>query len=256
MTRLEFWFDFGSPYSYLAHSQLDGLACEVAVRPMAVLQVMEAVGNQPTTLLSAAKGRYAMADLGRWAARYGVPLNPGNVRRNDGQACASAVLAAGRMGQAREATAALFHAYWGEGAKLADTGEILNVLGKAGLDAKAIGALIDSDEIAAELKANTQEAAERGVFGAPTIFVGEDMFFGNDRLDFVRDRLAESAVAAGSPPRQSHSPSSPASVPGPAPPSPAASPTAATAWPCWPATPAGWPRWSGKFPTASPCPAT
>jgi 2-hydroxychromene-2-carboxylate isomerase len=196
MSRLEFFFDFGSPYSYLAHSQLETLGVEVAVRPMAVLKVMEAVGNQPTTLLSAAKGRYARTDLGRWAALYKVPLNPGNMHSNDGQACARAVLAAGRLGKAREATAALFRAYWGEGVSLPDAAAILAVLEHAGLDARAIGALIDSPEIAAGLEANTKEAAERGVFGAPTIFVGEEMYFGNDRLDFVRGRLAQDRVPA------------------------------------------------------------
>jgi 2-hydroxychromene-2-carboxylate isomerase len=195
MSRLEFFFDFGSPYSYLAHSQLGTMCDDVAVRPMAVLKVMEAVGNQPTTLQSAAKGRYAMVDLGRWAALYGVPLNPSNARRNDGRACARAVLAAARQGKSCEATAALFRAYWGDGAPLTSVAEIVGVLARAGLDAKAIEALIDTPEIAAELDANTKEAAERGVFGAPTIFVGEDMFFGNDRLDFVRARLAQEVAA-------------------------------------------------------------
>jgi len=194
--RLEFFFDFASPYSYLAHSQLAGLDADVTVRPMTVLKVMEAVGNSPTTLISAAKGRYAMADLGRWAQRYGVPLNPANMRTNDREACARAVLAAGRQGKAREATAALFHAYWGAGTPLKTTWEILAVLDAAGLDIKALEPLIDAPEAVAELEANTKEAAERGVFGAPTIFVGEDMFFGNDRLDFVRARLAQEGVAA------------------------------------------------------------
>jgi 2-hydroxychromene-2-carboxylate isomerase len=63
------------------------------------------------------------------------------------------------------------------------------VLADAGLDGAAIAALIDSPQIAAELEANTKEAAARGVFGAPTIFVGEAMFFGQDRLDFVREAL-------------------------------------------------------------------
>jgi 2-hydroxychromene-2-carboxylate isomerase len=193
--RLEFFFDFASPYSYLAHSQLGGLGAEVAVRPMRVLKVMEAVGNQPTTIQSAAKGRYAFADLTRWARRYAVPLNPGRMRTNDSAACARAVLAAGRLGQANAATAALFHAFWGEGAPLSTTWEILAVLDKAGLDIKLIEPLLDSPEVAAELDANTTEAAERGVFGAPTIFVGDDMFFGNDRLDFVRERLGQPVAA-------------------------------------------------------------
>lgn len=193
--RLEFFFDFASPYSYLAHSQLGGLPAEVAVRPMRVLKVMEAVGNQPTTIQSAAKGRYAFADLGRWARRYAVPLNPGRMRTNDSAACARAVLAAGRLGQANAATAALFHAFWGAAEPLRTNDEILEVLGRAGLDVPALRPLLDDPSVAAELDANTAEAAERGVFGAPTIFVGEDMYFGNDRLDFVRERLAQPVAA-------------------------------------------------------------
>jgi 2-hydroxychromene-2-carboxylate isomerase len=194
--RIEFFFDFLSPYSYLAHSQLAGLGVEVAYRPMGLLKVMEQVGNSPTTILSKAKGAYAMQDIGRWAARYGVPVTPGGMRRNDGAACARAVLAAARQGKASQATAAIYHAFWGSGVPLSNTAEIVAVLAGAGLDGAAIGGLIDSPEIAAELEANTNEAAARGVFGAPTIFVGEDMFFGNDRLDFVRERLAGQGVAA------------------------------------------------------------
>jgi len=194
--RIEFFFDFLSPYSYLAHSQLAGLGVEVAYRPMGLLKVMEEVGNSPTTILSKAKGAYAMKDLGRWAARYGVPLTPGGMRRNDGAACARAVLAAARYDEAAAATAAIYAAFWGTGAPLTSSAEIVAVLADAGLDGAAIAPLIDSPQIAAELEANTKEAAARGVFGAPTIFVGDDMFFGNDRLDFVRERLARKELAA------------------------------------------------------------
>jgi len=190
MSRLEFFFDFASPYSYLAHSQLAGLGAEVSYRPMTVLSVMEAVGNQPTTLQSKAKGRYAMADLGRWAARYQVPLNPAGMRRNDNAACARAVLAAGRAGRAGEATAALFNAFWGTGEPLASDAEIQAVLARAGVEVT-----LGDAALATALEANNAEAAERGVFGAPTIFVGDDMYFGNDRLDFVRARLAEGVAA-------------------------------------------------------------
>ncbi|TAL29260.1 MAG: 2-hydroxychromene-2-carboxylate isomerase [Phenylobacterium sp.] len=193
--RLEFFFDFASPYSYLAHSQLADLGAEVIVRPMQVLKVMEAVGNQPTTIQSPAKGRYAFADLTRWAQRYGVPLNPGRMRTNDSAACARAVLAAGRLGEANAATAAIFHAFWGVAEPLRTNAEILNVLGKAGLDAARLAPLLDDPSVAADLDANTREAADRGVFGAPTIFVGDDMYFGNDRLDFVRERLAQPVAA-------------------------------------------------------------
>jgi 2-hydroxychromene-2-carboxylate isomerase len=188
--RLEFFFDFRSPYSYLAYSQLPGLGAEVILRPMMVLKVMEQVGNVPTTLTCAAKGRYARADLGRWAKRYGAPLNPSNMRENDGEACSRAVLAAGSPKDAAAITAALFRACWGEAQPLTDVSEILSVISAAGVDAEPIAARIDDPAIVAALEANTKEAAERGVFGSPTIIVGDDMFFGNDRLDFVRERLA------------------------------------------------------------------
>jgi 2-hydroxychromene-2-carboxylate isomerase len=196
MSRIEFFFDFVSPYSYLAHSQLPSLGAEVTYRPMALLKVMDAVGNSPTTILSKAKGAYAMRDLGRWAARYGVPLTASGMRTNDSAACARAVLAAGRQGKAAEATAAIYHAFWGAGVPLASSWEILAVLDAAGLDIKALEPLMDSPQVVAELEANTREAAERGVFGSPTIFAGGEMFFGNDRLDFVRAQLADVGVAA------------------------------------------------------------
>lgn len=194
--RIEFFFDFLSPYSYLAHSQLAGLGGAVDYRPMGLLKVMEQVGNAPTTILSKAKGAYAMQDIGRWAARYGVPLTPGGMRRNDGAACGRAVLAAARYDEAAAATAAIYRAFWGTGAPLTSSAEVVGVLADAGLDGAAIAALIDTPQIAAELEANTAEAARRGVFGSPTFFVGDDMFFGNDRLDFVRERLAQPELAA------------------------------------------------------------
>src|SRR5690606_34151483 len=96
MTRsIEFFYSFGSPYSYLAFTQLREMDVRIAYRPMRILEVMEKVGNVPTTITCAAKGRYARMDLARWCQRYGIPLNPSNMRGNDGDACSRAVLAAG-----------------------------------------------------------------------------------------------------------------------------------------------------------------
>ena len=91
---IELFYDFRSPYSYLAFTQLREMDVDIAFRPMKILKVMEKVGNVPTTITCAAKGRYARVDLGRWAQRYGVTLNPSNMRENDGDACSRAVLAA------------------------------------------------------------------------------------------------------------------------------------------------------------------
>ena len=194
--RIELFYDFRSPYSYLAFTQLLGMDVEIALRPMQILKVMEKVGNVPTTITCAAKGRYARMDLARWAQRYGLTLNPSDMRANDGDACSRAVLAAGSPAGAEAITLALYRAGWSEGKPLATTGDILAVIAAAGIDPGPIAARIDAPEVVTQLEANTDEAAERGVFGSPSIFVGETLFFGNDRLDFVREELARLELAA------------------------------------------------------------
>lgn len=187
---IELFYDFRSPYSYMAYTQLREMDVDIALRPMKILKVMELVGNVPTTITCKAKGRYSRVDLARWAQRYGVPLNPSDMRANDGEACSRAVLAATSPADAATITLALYRAIWSEGKLLATRDDILAVIAAAGIDVDPIADRIDAPEVVAQLDANTAEAAERGVFGSPTIFVGEAMFFGNDRLDFVREELA------------------------------------------------------------------
>lgn len=193
---IEFFYDFRSPYSYLAFTQLREMDVDIALRPMKILTVMEKVGNVPTTITCAAKGRYVQADLGRWAQRYGVMLNPANIGEVDGDACSRAVLAAASSADGAAITLALYQACWSEGNTLATKDDILAAIVAAGVDATPIAERIDAPDIITQLDSNTDEAAERGVFGSPTIFVGETMFFGNDRLDFVREELARLEKAA------------------------------------------------------------
>ena len=188
--NIEFFYDFRSPYSYLAFTQLRQMNVVIALKPMQILKVMDRVGNVPTTITCAAKGRYARVDLARWAKRYGVPLNPSDMRANDGDALSRAVLAAGSPGEATQVTLALYRAIWSDGKTLSTPEAIVSALGDAGIDTSSLAGRIDAAEVASQLDANTDEAVERGVFGSPTIFVGEAMFFGNDRLEFVREELA------------------------------------------------------------------
>lgn len=194
--RIELFYDFRSPYSYLAFTQLLGMDVDISLRPMQILKVMDKVGNVPTTIICAAKGRYARMDLARWAQRYGVTLNPSNMRDNDGDACSRAVLSAASPSEANAVTLALYRACWSEGKTLGNSADVLDALAAAGIDTAGIASRLDTEEVIAQLEANTDEAAERGVFGSPTIFVGDVLFFGNDRLDFVREELARQAVAA------------------------------------------------------------
>lgn len=194
--QVEFFYDFRSPYSYLAFTQLLAMDIDLVLRPMQILKVMEKVGNVPTTIICKAKGQYARADLGRWAHRYGVGLNPSDMAKNDGDACSRAVLATGSPEEARAVTLALYRACWSEGKPLATTADILGAIAAAGIDTTGIAARIDAPDVVAALAANTDEAAARGVFGSPTMIVGDAMFFGNDRLDFLCEELERREKAA------------------------------------------------------------
>lgn len=192
---VEFFFDFGSPTTYLAHTQLPRLAREsgarLVYRPMLLGGVFKATGNaSPVTV--PAKGRWMGQDIARWAARYGVPF-----AFNPHFPVNTLTLMRGAVGlQMRQPALfdqyvdAVFDAMWVHPRNLGDAAEIVAVLQPLGLDADAFAALVGDAQVKAALVATTEEAVARGVFGAPTCFVGDQMHFGQDRLDFVRDALA------------------------------------------------------------------
>jgi 2-hydroxychromene-2-carboxylate isomerase len=192
---IEFFYELRSPYSYLAFTQLRGLNASIDFKPMKVLTVMEKVGNTPTTITCAAKGRYARTDLGRWAQRYGITLNPSDMRTNDGEAMARAVIVAAAE-QRANVTLTLFRAIWSEGRSLATSEAVVAELAAAGIDTTVIGGRIDVEEAVAQLDSFTDEAAMRGVFGSPTMILDDAMFFGNDRIDFLREEIARLEVVA------------------------------------------------------------
>ena len=193
---IEFWFDFGSPTTYLAHTQLPRIARETSAqliyKPMLLGGVFKATGNASPVSVPA-KGRWMNRDIARWAARYGVPFafNP-HFPINTLTLMRGAVGL--QMRQPPEAFAryvdAVFDAMWVQPRNLGDAGELAPVLAKAGVDAEAFATLVADPEVKAALVAQTEQAVARGVFGAPTCFVGDEMFFGQDRLGFVREAAA------------------------------------------------------------------
>jgi len=194
MAALDFYFDYRSPYAYLAQTQVRNLGVDITWRPFEILQLMDQVGNVPTSITCKPKGKYLGVDLMRWVAMYKVPFQrhpqSGNI---DARRLLRATLAAAELGQADAAVAAIFGAYWGSGSPLATPEDVVAVLGRVDVSAADLVARIDAPELDAALDAATDEAAARGVFGAPTMYVGDEMFFGNDRLDFVRATLGVAA---------------------------------------------------------------
>ena len=192
---VEFFFDFGSPATYLAWTQLPALCAAAGAtlvyRPMLVGAVFKATGNaSPITI--PAKGRWVIEDLARHARRYGVPLalNPHFPVNTLLPMRIATGVQMERPDEFEALQSALFRAMWVEKQNIGDPSVLGAVLVAAGLDAAALVALAERQHVKDELKANTEEAIRRGAFGAPTMFVGDTMFFGQDRLDFVREALA------------------------------------------------------------------
>lgn len=189
--RVEFFYDYVSSYSYLANSQLATLGAEkVLYRPMFLGAVMSATGNAPPAKVPA-RGKYLQRDIARWAKRYGIPFKMNPVFPQNTLGALRLALVALRDECFPELHTRLFDAMWVHGLDLSDTGVLHELACQAGLDADRALAASAEPEIKEQLKANTDDALERGAFGAPTLFVGDQMFFGNDRLDFVREALRE-----------------------------------------------------------------
>ena len=193
MAVVDFYFDFRSPYSYLANTRLRAIGVEPRYRPMDVLAVMQQVGNTPTTVVCAAKGRYARADLQRWASRYNVAFQrPKDPRAIDARRLLRAVLKAAERGQDGSVVDAIFAARWARGGDLGTLEDLVQALTTTGIDPDPIVSGVDDDGLDRQLTEATHAAGELGVFGAPTFVVGGEMFFGNDRLDFLREHLEKS----------------------------------------------------------------
>ena len=191
---VEFFFDVGSPTTYLGWTQLPAIAkdagAQIVWRPILLGGVFKASGNaSPVTV--PAKGRWMLPDMQRWAARYGVPLqfNP-HFPINTLTMMRGATGVLMREPQRLEAYLhAVFHAMWVNPQNMGDAAVLAGVLTAAGFDAAAFQTLVSDAEVKAALISTTEEAVARGVFGAPSFFVGSEMHFGQDRLDFVRQAL-------------------------------------------------------------------
>ncbi|ABS65247.1 DSBA oxidoreductase [Parvibaculum lavamentivorans DS-1] len=197
MTRtVEFYFDYPSPYTYLAHEQMKSLGAPVVYRPMHILSVMKLVGNIPSPACPP-KGRYAGMDAARWAKRLGIPMATNAefwtallAGKLDGKLLTRGAMAAQELGLAGAYNDAIFNAVWKTPRDIVTAEGRDAVLADAGIAGKGIWETAETPEFHERLETETKAAAERGVFGTPTFFVGDEIFFGNDRLDFVREAAA------------------------------------------------------------------
>ncbi|HIC7213663.1 2-hydroxychromene-2-carboxylate isomerase [Burkholderia stabilis] len=192
--RIDFYFDFGSPASYLAWTQLPAIAAEygalLAFKPMLLGAVHKATQNASPAAIPA-KAAWMRRDLARFAQRYGV-----RYQHNPHFPINTLALMRGATGtQMRDAAlferyvSVIFRAMWETPRDLGDLGTLAGVLAHGEIDPQLILTIVQDPSVKDQLKADTDAAVARGIFGAPTMFVGDEMFFGQDRLDFVRDAL-------------------------------------------------------------------
>ena len=192
---LDFYFDFGSPAAYLAWTQLPRLCADTGAvlnyKPVLLGGVFQATGNRaPITV--PLKGTYLFEDLGRFAERYGVvlkhnPFFPVNTITLMRIATGLQMRADPRFDSY---VTAMFEAMWINASNLGDPATVAGVLAAAGVDGADLVALAADPAVKEQLRADTEAAVVRGIFGAPTFFVGEKMYWGQDRLDFVREALS------------------------------------------------------------------
>ncbi|MFO7706153.1 MAG: 2-hydroxychromene-2-carboxylate isomerase [Halopseudomonas sp.] len=191
---IEFFFDVGSPATYLAWTQLPALAkrtqADILWRPMLLGGVFQATGNSSPATVEA-KGRYTRSDFQRFAQRYGVTLNHNPYFPiNTLQLMRGATAFLGTPDFERYLEA-IFRAIWVDEQDMNQPEVVGEVLARAGFDPAAVLQRINDPQVKEQLKTTTAEAVQRGVFGSPTCFVGDQMFFGQDRLEWVAAALAE-----------------------------------------------------------------
>ena len=190
---VEFFFDVGSPTVYLAATQLSKIAgrhgATVLWRPFLLGGVFKATGNvSPATV--PAKSRYMGDDLERFARRYEVPFLFNPFFPVNTLALMRGAVAYQQQGRLDQYIEAILSAMWVTGKNMNEPTIVAEVLDTIGIGAQEFLVAIAAQDVKDKLKSNTEEAVERGAFGAPTFFVGDEMFFGQDRLDFVEAALA------------------------------------------------------------------
>lgn len=189
---LEVYLSFSSPFAYLAYTQLPALAertqCNIDYHVIDLYKVMQLSGN-PGPMKVPAKSKYVVKDIFDWCKYYGVTLNVPSrlaINSNPGSAAAKAAKNGGKL---PEFIDRVMQAYWLEDKDIADA-QVLGKLGaEVGLNGEAIAAAVTDMAILERVAADAEAAVKRGIFGVPAFFIGNDIYWGNDRLMFVEQAL-------------------------------------------------------------------
>lgn len=193
----EFLFDFGGPNSYLAHKVLPDICARTGATatyvPILLGGLFKLTNNQAPMIRYAetpAKRDYEMLEFQRFVGAHEIPFRMNPHFPINSMMLMRGSVAAQRLGCFMPYVEAIMTAMWVDGENTGDEAVVRDVLKRAGLDADALLATCGDPEVKAELSANTEQAAARGAFGVPTFFVGDEMFWGKERLGQVEAALA------------------------------------------------------------------
>ncbi|MEO8753509.1 MAG: 2-hydroxychromene-2-carboxylate isomerase [Casimicrobiaceae bacterium] len=195
---IDYYFATVSPWAYLGHDRLVALAqqngAQIAVKPMNLGEVFPVSGGLPLAKRAPQRQAYRLVELERWSQFLGKPMN---IRPKffpvNGDLAAYFILAAGETGtpQAIALAGAVGRAIWEQERDIADPATMAAIAAECGLDAAKLAARAAEPEIAGRYAALTHEAIDRGVFGAPAYLYQDELFWGQDRLDFLARKLAK-----------------------------------------------------------------
>ena len=204
MVRAEFLFDFGSPNAYLAHQVLPEIESRTGVKfeyvPILLGGIFKLTGNKPPMIAFGGiknKLEYELLETRRFTARHGItkfkfnpnfPINTLSIMR--------AAVAAQANGELPRYVGSVFHHMWEAPKKMDDPAVIRAALVESGFDADRLLAEAQTPAIKQRLLDNTERAVGRGVFGSPSFFVGDELFFGKDRLRDVEEEIRRARTPA------------------------------------------------------------
>ena len=193
---IDFYFEFASPYGYLASTQIEAIATRlgrtVAWHPIMLGAAFKETGAKPLTQ-TPLKGPYLLHDVPRFARLLGVPLTLPPVMPMNSLAASRACVwvEEENPAEAKRLAQALLHVHWGEGRDLSAPEAVAEVAAGPGIDRGALLTAVADQRIKDRLKELTQAAIERGVFGSPFVFVDGEPFWGADRLPQIEAWLSE-----------------------------------------------------------------
>ncbi|MBI4208270.1 MAG: 2-hydroxychromene-2-carboxylate isomerase [Deltaproteobacteria bacterium] len=193
MTKtVEFFYDFASPYTYLASTQIEEICkhhgAKLQWRPFLLGAVFKASGNVPPSQV-APKAQYMLRDLHDWAEYFEVPFKFPSTFPPNSLKSMRAALVAEREGRLVPFSHACFKAFWVEDRNISESDVIAAIGEQVGIPREKLLAGVEEPEIKDKLKANTEEAVARGAFGAPAFFMGDRLFWGQDRLVLLEEAL-------------------------------------------------------------------